>query len=87
MSEYIVKVNNKSLSGMENTLVNVDVREKIVRCKDCKHLLKNGYVLDEFFNASEDTACNLFSSIDFDYGYESFWYVKPDDFCKWGEAK
>lgn len=81
MAEYIVEADFEYSDELHQVI------ERIVRCKDCKHLLKNGYVLDEFFNAAEDTACNLFSSIDFDYGYESFWYVKPDDFCKWGESK
>ena len=81
MAEYIVESDCEYSDELHQVI------ERIVRCKDCRHLLKKGYVFDEFFNAAEDTACNLFSNVYFDYDYENFWYVKPDDFCKWGERK
>lgn len=81
MTEYIVEADCEYSDELHQVI------ERIVRCKDCRHLLKKGYVFDESFNAAEDTACSLFSNVDFDYDYESFWYVKPDDFCKWGERK
>lgn len=61
--------------------------ERIVRCRDCKRLIPKG---EEFFingNKAEREACSLFSDHDIDYDWTSFFYVKPDDFCAWGERR
>ena len=60
---------------------------ELVRCKDCKKRLPKGWRFDEYCNGAEQDACNLFSNHDFDWNYTSFFYVEPDDFCKWGEAE
>lgn len=61
--------------------------ERIVRCKDCKRLIQKG---EEFFidcNKAERDACRLFSEHDMDYDWTSFFYVRPDGFCAWGERR
>ena len=63
------------------------LKERIVRCKDCKKRLPKGYRFDEFCNEAKQDACSLFSNHDFDWDYTSYWYVKPDDFCAWGERR
>ena len=55
------------------------VRERIVRCRDCKHGHKGG------------TLCNLFASWVPIVGGDEYEDVpadvEPDGFCAWGERK
>lgn len=81
-ADYSVCFNNKLVAFLGNP-----VEERIVRCKDCKKRLPKGWRFDKYCNEAEQDACNLFSAHDFDWNYTSFFYVEPDDFCKWGEEK
>lgn len=84
MHEYIFEVSKdaEQLFSIRNGF-----RTRIIRCKDCKKRLPKGWCFDKYCNKAEQDACNLFSSHDFDWDYTHFFYVEPDDFCKWGEAK
>ena len=81
MTEYIVEPNCSEFG------CGCEVKEEIVRCKDCKKQLPKGWRFAKYFNEAEQEACRIFSNHDFDFEYTSFFYVEPDDFCKWGEPK
>ena len=75
MSEYIIDMGNSSYQSISGLLC-ADVsqlREEIVRCRDCKHHENHGYWF----------MCQL---PDCDGGYAN-WMVEPDGFCKWGEKR
>ena len=87
MAEYVIDLSGvevktiKEAHGIETieALWGLPVRERIVRCRDCKHSHKDG------------TLCNFFASwvpIAGGDEYECMPVeVEPDGFCKWGEPK
>lgn len=82
MNEYVVDLNGvetKEVVTDDDRLMalwGLPVRERIVRCRDCKH-----YVDHEWFIATDvSDVCHFWADGN---GVK----VEPDGFCKWGERK
>lgn len=61
----------------------VERRERIVRCRDCKHG-------DAFCDSSSHAGmidCMHFAQWDYCNDEPGHWYVEPDGFCKWGKER
>lgn len=91
MAEYVVKgaepnetvLHSRTPNGYESWQW-LPVRERIVRCRDCKH---SSVSFDE-----TRTMCRYWSMNDYDdsessHGYTLYPVVEPDGFCAWGERK
>lgn len=52
-----------------------EIRERIVRCRDCVHSCKDG-TLCTHFSLQDDDDLSLFPS-----------FVEPDGFCAWGSPR
>ena len=52
-------------------------RERVVRCRDCKHAYERGGELD----------CTHFSQWDYYNDCPGEWIVEPDGFCAWGKPR
>lgn len=75
MAEYIVgNDGDESILDLGEFELRFQERERIVRCRDCKH-----YILDEF----DEAECHQFT----DYYDQPVHWPEPDGFCKWGERK
>lgn len=103
MAEYVVKGAEPNETVLHSRTPNgyeawhwLPVRERIVRCRDCKHAqvrhLPNpitglpagieDWLCDYFWNAGiEDWRCDYFWNAD------ELPEVEPDGFCAWGERK
>lgn len=90
MSEYIVDVANddatyKRVFGKTpGYLLGYPVRERIVRCRDCKYLDTPDW--DEVLAAQHGEPPASCMRPDGDGDYMRF-EIEPDGFCKWGERK
>ena len=54
-------------------------RERVVRCRDCKHAVEHC--------DTEKLDCTHFSPWDYYEDEPGHWPVEPDGFCAWGEEK
>ena len=54
-------------------------RERIVRCRDCKHAVEHC--------DTEKLDCTHFSQWDYYEDEPGHWPVEPDGFCAWGERR
>lgn len=59
------------------------VRERIVRCRDCKH----GYPFCDSSSYAGMIDCLHFAQWDYYDDEPGVWPVKPDGFCAWGERR
>ena len=71
MTEYVVTVSSDFASGERGVLLPTEIRERIVRCRDCVHR----YIDSETFEESVELCGKLCYMVD------------PDGFCAWGTAK
>lgn len=56
-----------------------EVRERIVRCRDCEH----AYEID----GTDELNCLYFNDWDYRNDCPDEWRVEPDGFCAWGEER
>lgn len=54
-----------------------DIRERVTRCRDCKHAYPRGGELD----------CSHFMQWDYYSDEPGHWPVEPDGFCAWGSPR
>ena len=73
MAEYIVEEPSDRSASWR-------VRERIVRCRDCKHMCEHD--LSAYYGNHEYDQCSCCRLLD--PGAIS---VKPDGFCAWGETE
>lgn len=73
--EFVVKLADDGCSSMFVVRPD-DVRETLVRCKDCKHYIDHAWVI----LTDVEHICMFWSGGN---GVK----VEPDGFCKWGVAK
>jgi len=85
MSEYIIELPNGGaadecirLRGYEKSLYGYELREEIVRCRDCKH----SYLFDMSWKSPKTNDIRYCS-----YGTYLQYEVPDDGFCKWGERR
>lgn len=74
MAEYVVDVTNAEvITGLSDisALWGLPVRERIVRCRDCKHYAEHEWIIA----TDVSDVCHFFGD-----GVK----VEPDGFCKWG---
>lgn len=64
-----------------------DEYERIVRCRDCEHMVPRGFRLYDDSNEAADTACMLYSDHDYDYDWTLFRYMPMNCFCHNGKRK
>lgn len=81
MSEYVVKGAKPNETVLHSRTPNgyeswdwLPVRERIVRCRDCKHYADHEWVIA----TDVSDVCHFWAN-----GVK----VEPDGFCKWGERK
>ena len=85
MSEYIVDVGNaveeyiEHFDHMATTYADNPIRELIVRCRDCVHMLSID--LSDYYGNPEPRleVCKRVRGVHLD--------AKPDGFCAWGERR
>lgn len=81
MTEYVVDLNGVETKEVVTdddrfmALWGLPVRERIVRCRDCKHYNEHEWVI----------ATDVSDVCHFWHGEPT--KVEPDGFCKWGEPK
>ena len=56
-----------------------EIRERVVRCRDCKHAVEHC--------DTELLDCLHFAQWDYYNDEPGHWMVKPDGFCAWGEER
>ena len=72
MAEYVCELTDKLATDLRARR-----RERIVRCRDCKHAYERGGELD----------CSHFIQWDYYSDQPGHWPVEPDGFCAWGEPR
>lgn len=74
MSEYIIDMGNSSYKSQSGLLCAdaSQLREEIVRCRDCKHFCRG--------NNDFPHTCNVWRA-------KEYARIEPDGYCKWGERK
>ena len=60
-----------------------DRRERITRCRDCKH----GYPFCDSSSYEGMINCLHFSQWDYYDDKAGVWPVEPDGFCSWGDPR
>lgn len=84
MSEYVIDLTGvevrTGVTGNDRiaALWGLPVREKLVRCRDCKYETDDGYGC-KFFSHYEQGAYYQWEDVPAE--------VEPDGFCKWGERR
>lgn len=90
MAEYIIDVNNadeehvKLTNAQAETCFGHPLKEQIVRCKDCRFYTDKPGLSGEKPNRKY---CTKYSDWDSEWDYDTYHYVEPDGFCKWGEPR
>lgn len=85
MAEYVCELPVDGMTSFVSGGELIPVRERIVRCSDCKH----GHIT---VNGESCKWCDLIATHDPDgyepnNGYDPEPYFDADFFCKWGERK
>lgn len=86
MSEYVCDLTGDYPGiefGDEEYSGTCERRERVVRCRDCKHG-------DPFCDSSSYAGmidCMHFSQWDYYNDKPGIWPVEPDGFCAWGERR
>ena len=75
MCEYVCTPYGLTIDGRNEG--EYDRRERVVRCRDCKHAYERGGELD----------CTHFSQWDYYNDCPGEWIVEPDGFCAWGKPR
>ncbi len=92
MAEYVIDLSGvevktiKEAHGIETieALWGLPVRERIVRCRDCRH---SSVSFDETRTMCRYWSMNSYDDSESSHGYTLYPVVKPDGFCAWGERR